>query len=135
MLHLQIITPERTVYEADVNNVTCHTVEGDITILPHHTSLLTLLSDGIIVVRKDKEEELFSCGSGFVETDGANVRMLISSAFGQHELDEKKIVDVQSAAKKMLTENKSRVDRAAAIGMLRRAEIDLKVLRRRRRAA
>ena len=35
-LHLTITTPERVVYEGDVQSVTVPTIDGEIGVLPHH---------------------------------------------------------------------------------------------------
>lgn len=133
MLHVKIITPEKAVYENDIVSITCQTVDGEITLLPHHVPLLTLLRDGVITIRGKDQEEYFSAGSGYVETDGRTVRILISHAVGQDELDEKKIVEVQEQAKKLLSEKGEKADREQAMGMLRRATFDLKIINKRRK--
>lgn len=133
MLHVQIITPEKAVYESDVLSITCQTVDGEITILPQHIPLLTLLRDGVITIRGKDGEEYFSAGSGYVETDGKAVHVLISHAVGQDELDEKKIREVQEQAKKLLSEKREKADREQAMGMLRRATFDLKIINKRRK--
>lgn len=133
MLHVKIITPERAVYENDVLSITCQTVDGDITLLPEHIPLLTLLKDGVITLRRKEGEEYFSAGSGYVETDGKNVHILISHAVGQEELDEKKIKEVQEQAQKLLSEKGEKADRERAMGMLRRATFDLKIIQKRRK--
>lgn len=133
MIHLKIITPEKSVYESDVSRVTCNTVDGEITILPHHAPLLTLLADGVITTVVNDAEEYFSAGSGYVETDGKTIRILISHARGQHELDEKTIEEVKERAKGLLLERPKKEDREKAFAMLRRASVELKVLSKLRR--
>ena len=135
-LVLSILTPDREVYHGDVERITCHTEEGEITILPHHVPLLALLADGVITIKEPKEERYFSAGSGFIQTNGHEVRILISHGLGQEEVDEKTIEKVKEQAKELLKNYKNTADREDAIAMLRRASIDLKVLdkvKRRRR--
>lgn len=128
MLHLKIITPDKEIYNTEVDKITCQTTDGEITILPHHVPFLSLLRDGVIMLTTSGVTEYFSAGSGYIETDGKSVRILISEAFGQKELDDKKIQDVKEAAKKLLSENRNAVDRAKAMAMLQRASIDMKIL-------
>ncbi len=133
MLNLKIITPEREVFTAEVESVSCQTVEGEITILPRHTSLLTLLTEGVITIKTKKGPEYFSAGSGYVETNGRDVQILISRALGQDEIDEKTVQEVKNKAEKLLQEQKDTRDRQKAFAMLRRASLDLKVLKKRRK--
>jgi F-type H+-transporting ATPase subunit epsilon len=130
MLKLKIITPEKQVLEEVALSINCHTVDGEITVLPRHVPMLTLLTDGVITVKTQNGEKLFSAGSGYIETNGENVRILISSASGQEELNEKQIIEVQERAKALLKDKQNKADRSQAFAMLRRATVDLKVLRK-----
>jgi len=129
MLNLTIITPQKKVLETQAKSVSCQTSEGEITILPRHNSLLTLLKQGLIKVKDDNDQEsFFSAGSGYIETDGKEVKILISRAAGQSDLDEKKLIEAAEQAKKILNEQKSASDRRQAWSMLQRTSLDLKVV-------
>ena len=121
--------------EKEVQSVTCQTIKGEITILPRHGALLTLLAEGVIRVKSDQATEYFSAGSGYVETDGKVVQILISRAAGQNELDEKLVLEAQNQAQKLLAEQKDASDRRRAWGMLQRATLDLKVIRKLKRTS
>ena len=114
MLNLKIITPQKRVLEKEVDSVTCQTIKGEITILPRHGALLTLLSEGVIKVKSQDETEFFSAGSGYVETDGKVVQILISRAAGQNELDEKLVLEAKNKAQQLLSEQKDASDRRRA---------------------
>ena len=45
-LHLKIITPKRIVLEKDIISITAPSSEGDVTVLPRHTHLFSLLIEG-----------------------------------------------------------------------------------------
>lgn len=132
-LQVHILTPEREVLTTSASKITCYTQDGEITILPHHIPLLSLLSEGVITLTIDKKERYFSAGTGYVETDGKIVRLLISHASGQDEIDEKRIHEVEKEAQLLLKDYKNKKDRDHAMAMLRRATVDLKVLRRTKR--
>ena len=133
MLKLKIITPKGVVLDKEVEKVSCETVDGEITILPRHTPLLTLLTTGVVTVFTKEGEESFSAGSGYIETDGKQVKILISRAMNQAELDEKTILESREQAEKLLKEQKSAEDRQKAFAMLRRASVDLKVVKKLKR--
>ena len=63
-LKCDIVTQERTVYSEEVDYVSLPGTEGVMGILPNHSSLLTALSFGEVMVRKDGDEEFFAIGGG-----------------------------------------------------------------------
>jgi len=131
-LHLKIITPKKIVFEKEVNSVTVPTADGEITILPHHTNLFSLLKEGVIKIKDNQDEDYFSIGAGYIETDGKEVIILVSRAYGQDEIDEQFINQAMEEAKKVLSQAKTEQDRQAALSMMRRAIIDSKLLKKRK---
>ena len=67
MLQLSIITPERTVYDGQVDRLTLQTTEGEITVLPHHIPLVSVLTPGELRITKGSEEMPMAIAGGFVE--------------------------------------------------------------------
>ena len=131
MLHLKIYTPKKIILDKEeISSVSCQTTEGEITILPRHIALLTLLKEGVITVREKDKEEFFSAGSGYIETDGKTIKILISTALNQAEIDEKSIIEVKEQATKLLKEQKGKAERDKAFAMLRRAGINLKIIKK-----
>ena len=56
---LEIITPEKTIFSSEVEQVTIPSYEGEMTILKDHISLVTFLRPGIIKIgEKDLENFL-----------------------------------------------------------------------------
>ncbi len=127
-MDLKIITPKKVVYEDTIDEITLPSSEGEITILPKHVALFAMLKEGIITVFKDKEETLFSIGGGYVETDGKQVSVLVSRAFGQDEIDEAAVKKAQKDAEELLEKNISEQERTDAMQLLRRSTLDLKLL-------
>ncbi|PJE63570.1 ATP synthase F1 subunit epsilon [Candidatus Roizmanbacteria bacterium CG10_big_fil_rev_8_21_14_0_10_45_7] len=129
-LNVRILTPEKQVYQGNVQEVTCTTPDGEISILPNHMPLLSLLEDGVVILKEDREDRFFSAGSGFIETDGKEVRILISRAYGQQEIDEEEIKLVRERAQKLLEQYPEKKLRAEAFTMLKRATIDSRILKK-----
>ncbi len=131
-LDLKIITPRKIVYQNQVDFVTIPSEEGEITILPKHTNLFSLLKEGIIKIKKENIEEYFAIGGGYLETDGRQVVILVSKAYGQDQIDKELTEKAIEEAKKILTQSKDEKQRAEAMAMMRRAIIDSKLLKKRK---
>lgn len=132
MLKLKIITPQKIVMEEDVESVTVPSSDGEITILPHHTNLFSLLIEGIVTIRKESEEDYLSIGGGYAETNGKDLRILVSRAYGQNEIDNKLTEQAIENAKKILSESKDNNERINASSVLRRSLIDSKLIKKRK---
>lgn len=131
-LHLRVITPVKVVIEAEVNSVTVPAAEGEITILPHHINLFSLLVAGIIKIKKNSQEDYYAIGGGYLETDGEELNILVSRAYGQDQIDEKDTQRAFEQAKKTLSESKDKVMIAEAKSLLRRSLLDMKLVRKRK---
>jgi F-type H+-transporting ATPase subunit epsilon len=131
-LLLKIITPKKIVLEKEILSITLPTEEGEITILPHHANLFAILKEGIIKIKYNQEEDYFAIGGGYLETDGHEVNVLVSRAYGQDEIDEKMIEEAKENAQKILSQAKTDAERQQAATLLRRSLIDSKLLRRRK---
>ena len=49
MLTLELITPDGPVFEGQVDSASLPTPDGEITVLPHHIPLITVVSPGTIM--------------------------------------------------------------------------------------
>ncbi len=134
MLHLSVITPKKIVLEEDVDQVTAPSAEGEITVLPRHSNLFSLLKEGIITIKTKQKEESIAIGAGYLQTDGTKIRILVSRAYGQDEIDEKLTEKALAEARAILAKSKDTNERRDATALLRRSTIDLKLLKRRRRS-
>ena len=127
-LNVKIITPQKIAYESETDMVTAPALDGEITILPSHTSYFSPLEEGIIELKSDKNEFFFAIGGGYIQTDGKIVTILVSRAKGQDEIDEHEITAARGRADKMIATAKTDEVRKEAIELLRRSTIDLKLL-------
>ena len=87
-LTLQIITPERVVFEEDgVESVTLPGIEGELTVLPSHAALMTALRPGPLVFRKGGDEVDVALSGGFLEVRDDKVIVLADTAERSDEID------------------------------------------------
>ncbi len=132
MLHLRIITPKKVVLEQDVDRVTAPGTGGEFTVLPRHSKLFSMLKEGIITIHNKDQEDFLAIGSGYLETDGKELTILVSRAHGQDEIDEKITAEAIKSAQTLIERAKDGVEREQATMLLRRSIIDQKLLKKRR---
>ena len=133
MLRLDITTPERQMFSGEADAISLPTPDGEITILPHHIPLISIVVPGSILVRRGKEEQLFAVSRGVVEIDGTTVHVMVDAADRAEELEEQAILQAKAAAEKLAKERRNDQEgMAEATGILERELAKLRVVRRHR---
>jgi F-type H+-transporting ATPase subunit epsilon len=132
-MQLKIATPKKLAVEREIDSITVPGASGEITLLPKHAHLLSLLTNGIITIRSKDDEEYMAIGGGYLETDGKSIHILVSRAYNQSEIDEAATKEAMDRAKKVLQETKDKTEATEAIAALRRSTLDLKLLTKTRR--
>jgi F-type H+-transporting ATPase subunit epsilon len=135
-LHLEVITPERKVYDDDVDMVIAPGSEGYLGILPHHAPLLTGLGPGEFRVKKGGVEEVLAVFGGFMDVRGDRVVVLTEAAEPAEEIDAQRAQQARDRAQEQLAQagTLSAADEARARVALQRALVRIRVSERRRRA-
>lgn len=107
-MKFKIVTPERVVYEDEIDSVSLPTEMGEITVLPHHIPLVANLKPGELIVRKGGEVHPLAVSGGFVEVRDENeVIVLADTAERVQELDEKRADEAKKKAEQLLTERRA----------------------------
>jgi F-type H+-transporting ATPase subunit epsilon len=134
-LKVEIITAERVVYTAEgVDAVTLPGVMGELTVLPRHAPLMTMLQPGIVRVVRGGQEEMLAVHGGFLEVMGDRVTVLADAAERAEEVDVERAEAARRRAQERLAERRAEaVDMAVAEAALRRALVRLKLAERARR--
>ena len=133
-LHLEVITPERKVYEDDVDMVVAPATEGYVGILPHHVPLFTTLGPGEFKVKKGGVEEVLAVFGGFMDVRGDRVVVLTDAAEHAEEIDASRAQQAREAAQQVLAAGPaSAADEQRARAELQRALVRLRVSEGRRR--
>jgi F-type H+-transporting ATPase subunit epsilon len=133
-LHLEVITPERKVYEDDVDMVVAPASEGYVGILPHHVPLFTTLGPGEFKVKKGGVEEVLAVFGGFMDVRGDRVVVLTDAAEPAEEIDASRAQEARERAQQVLAAGPaSAADEQRARAELQRALVRLRVSEGRRR--
>ncbi len=102
-LKLEIVTPDGQIFADDVKTVTLPGSEGEFGVLPHHASLVSLLSAGIIDIELvNGNHELVAVDWGHAEIDEAKVTVLADGAVAIVGNNESAIADAIGKAKKLI---------------------------------
>jgi F-type H+-transporting ATPase subunit epsilon len=134
-IRCEVITAERIVFQGDVDMVIAPGIEGELGILPKHAPLLTSLTYGVLVLRReDQPDEYLAIGGGSMEVLPHSVTILADSAERAGEIDlERAEAARRRAEETMAQRHREDVDFARAEAALRRSVLRIKVARRRRR--
>lgn len=87
MLKLEIVTPEKRVFDAEVDSVTVPTASGEAGIFPNHAPLVSALKPGILSYSQKGSSEKLAVSGGFVEVSGNKVSVLADTAETSDEID------------------------------------------------
>lgn len=130
-IKFKIVTPERVVYESEIDQATLPTAQGQITILPNHISLLGVLKPGELMIKKGKEEIALAVSGGMIEVAKNKVVVLADTAEHAHEIDEQRAKEAKDRALKLMKEkNREEVDYTGLAIQMEKELARLKVARR-----
>ncbi|WP_129716454.1 ATP synthase F1 subunit epsilon [Pedobacter sp. SYP-B3415] len=66
-MNLEILTPDKKIFEGEVSSVTVPGTLGSFQILKDHAPIISTLEDGNVIIRSGKEENTFFIKGGVVE--------------------------------------------------------------------
>ncbi len=133
-LTVDIVTAERLVLsEEGVDEVVAPGIEGELTVLPMHAPLLTMIKPGVMRIKKANDETEMAITGGFLEVRDDRVTILADAAERAEEIDVARAEEARRRAERQLEQRETDVDLARVAAELQRALLRLKVAERRRR--
>jgi F-type H+-transporting ATPase subunit epsilon len=109
-----------------------YVVEGQMTVLPQHSRLMTQLVPGEMVVRRGGQDEFLAVGEGLVQITSESVEVLTDMAVAAANIDEAKAEEARRRAEARLKEKLSAEEVASVNASLARSLAQIQVKRRRR---
>ncbi len=107
----KIVTPDGPIYADQVSQVTVPTKSGQITVLPHHAALISVLAPGEIVIKKDTYEVSLSVSRGAVEVRDTNeVYIIADTAERAEHIDLERAEAARARAEQLMTEKSALSD-------------------------
>jgi len=116
MIKFKIVTPEKVIYENDqIEQITAPTSTGEITILPNHTTLITILNPGELVFKEKEQMHHFAVAGGFLEVKENNEVMILADNVehvDQIDIDRAQLAKEKAVAQMAEIKNREDVDYA-----------------------
>lgn len=103
-IKFKIVTPERTVLESEIDQLTLPTQEGEITVLPNHIPLISVLVPGELIAKNGDEETAMAVSGGIVEVRKNEITILADTAERAEEIDVKRAEEARERAEKLKVE-------------------------------
>lgn len=103
MIKLEIVTPEKKVFDETVDSVTVPTATGEVGILPNHAPLISSLKSGILSYSNKGASEKMVVSGGFVEVSANKVSVLTDVAEKADEINIESARIERDEAQKALT--------------------------------
>ena len=80
-MYLEIITPDKKIFEGEINLVQLPGSKGSFTMLKNHAPIISTLEKGTITVKEiSGQERVFNINGGVVENVADKVIVLVESA-------------------------------------------------------
>ncbi|OGI27121.1 MAG: ATP synthase F1 subunit epsilon [Candidatus Moranbacteria bacterium RIFOXYB1_FULL_43_19] len=103
-IKFKIVTPERTVFEDQIDQVTLPTADGEITVLPNHIPLISILVPGELDVKAGGKEIAMAVSGGMIEVQKNEITILADTAERAEEIDVKRAEEAKDRAEKLKEE-------------------------------
>jgi F-type H+-transporting ATPase subunit epsilon len=131
-IRCEIVSQDRMVFEGDVDIVVLPGADGEMGILPNHAPVLSTLKLGVIKVRRQGQEEIFTVTGGIVEVQPHIVTVLADAAENIEEIDLARAEAARERAEERLAEGPPPDPDAylAIESALRRSNLRLEAARR-----
>jgi len=105
-IKFKIVTPEKILFEGDVDQISLPTREGEITVLPEHIPLISILQPGELRFKNNNEEIPMVVSGGFIEVRPFSVTVLADTAERVEEIIEERAEEARKRAEKAMKEKK-----------------------------
>lgn len=133
-IKLEIVTPERLVFDETVDGVTLPGSEGELGVLPNHAPLVSTLGVGELKIRSGGSEDWFAIVGGFVQVLPDKVVVMAETADLSSEIDLEKAQAARRDAEQALESGYHEgMDLSAARAALQAALLRERVAQRRHR--
>ena len=99
---LQIVTPDRLIYEGEAERLIVRTATGDVCILAHHIDYAAALIPGEAAVVTAEGERYAACSGGMLSVHNDQVRLMATTFEWQDEIDLARAQRAQAEAEEKL---------------------------------
>lgn len=120
-LNIRIIAPDRTVWDAEAQEIILPSSTGQLGILTGHAPLLTALDIGVMRVRVDKEWMPIVLLGGFAEIENNQLTILVNGAEEASQIDLSEAEKNLDTVTQLLSDASSNKEKIEATQKIRKA--------------
>ena len=125
-IKLEIVSPDRVVYAADIDMLIARSTGGEIGILPKHIPLVTGLQPHAMKIHVDAKEQLIAVAGGFMEVTPDKITVLATAAEEPIDIDINRAHRAYDRAQERLQKLREDPEAQASIIDEQRASLALK---------
>ena len=127
---LQIVTPQETILDTEIEMAVLRTTEGDMGILANHIPLVAELAIGEMKIKSEGKDEIYYVSGGFLEVSREKTLVLADEAISLENLDVERAKRDAEIAKQKLLKLKEEKDIASMEKTLQEALTKVKIVER-----
>ena len=111
-IQLKIITPEDIVYDSgDIDEISIPTEAGEITVLPNHSPLVSIIKTGEIRLKKSGERLGLAISKGILEVrPDSQIVILADRSEHAHDIDVDRAEDAYGRARDLMMKKEEKTD-------------------------
>ena len=114
-MRIKVVTPERVLFDDEVTEAIIDTKSGQITVLPHHIPLISIIQAGEVLLRKGEEEIPLVLSGGVLEVGTEGVTILADTAEHVKEVDLERAQKAIEHAEELMKDKKFNVAEYATL--------------------
>ena len=126
-LQLEIITPEKLLFEQEVEFFSVRATDGDLGVLPNHAPLFASLAPSVLKFKQQGKDDFVAIMGGFLEVSNNRATVLADVAELAADIDILRAKKAKERAEVELTEKRELANTAEITAAMRRALLRLHV--------
>ena len=128
-LNLRVLTPNRVVWDSEVQEIILTTNSGQIGVLPNHTAIVTALDIGVMKIRLNAQWSTMALMGGFALVKQNIVTVLVNEAESAKTINSEEAESVFASAKTKLEEAEGQKQKVEANFAFKRARARYQVVK------
>lgn len=128
-VRLQVISPDKVVFDGECTMIEYNTTEGFVGVLPGHVAMTQIIAPGKLTIYEEgKEKPMYAAVmSGIATIMPDNITLLTEVIEMPQEIDVERAKDAKARAEKRIADKKEGLDIARAEQAIKRANVRLEV--------
>ena len=127
-LNLRVLSPNRVIWDSEVQEIIISTNSGQMGVLPNHVSLVTAVDIGVMKIRLNGKWSTMALMGGFAKIDNDGITILVNNAERDVDINLKEAQETFKMAKADLTRAEGKRQAIEADVALKRARTRLEAI-------